>query len=126
MLRYTEKHTARGLEVRFLRLFDGLRLVKRHVQFQSDGVSIVTRILGVPVDRKWFDRSRIYGFGYAVSGHGHAQMLQFNYAGEGQIVLANYVREGDVSAFLKHLHKEGFDYNTSWERPLKGSGFIFG
>ena len=115
-----------GLEVRFLRLFDGLQLVKKRIQFQSDGVSIATRILGVQIGRKWFDRSRIYGFGYAVNGHSHAQMMQFNHAGEGQIVLANNVQKGEVAAFLKHLHQEGLDYNTSWERPLKGSGVIFG
>ena len=126
MLRYTEKRTPNGLEVRFLRLFDGLWPVKRLVQFQSDGISIVTRILGVPIDRKWFDLSRIYGFGYAVNGHSHARVLQLNYAGEGEIVLANYVLEGEAAAFLKHLHQEGFDYNISWERPLKGFGAIVG
>lgn len=100
--------------------------MKRRVQFQSDGVSIVTRILGVPIDRKWFDRSRIYGFGYAVDGHGHTKSLQFSYMGEGQIVLAKYVQKGEVAAFLKHLHQEGFDYNASWQLPLKVSGVIIG
>ena len=126
MLRYTEKHTASGLEVRFLRLFEGLRPVKRSVQFQQKGISIVTRIVGVQTDRKWFDRSRIYGFGYAANGHSHAQMMQFNYVGEGQIVLANYVQETEVAAFLRHLHQEGFDYNTSWQLPLLGTGFVAG
>jgi hypothetical protein len=91
--------------------------VKRRVQFQPSGISIVTRILGVPISCKWFDQSRIYGFGYAVDGHGHAQSLQFNYVGEGQIILANHVQKGEAAAFLKHLHQEGFDYNTCWELP---------
>ncbi len=126
MLRYTEKRTASGLEVRFIPLFDWLRPVKTWVQFQADGVSIATRVLGVPIRRKWFDGSRIYGFGYAVDGHGHAQMMQFNFVGEGQIILASYVQEGEALAFLTHLHQEGFDYNRSWRLPLKGSGVIFG
>jgi hypothetical protein len=71
--------------------------------------------------RKWFDRSRIYGFGYAVGGHSHEQMIQFNYAGEGQIVLASDVQKGEVAAFLTHLHQKGFDYNISWQRPLTSS-----
>jgi hypothetical protein len=125
MLRYKEKRTTNGLEIRFLRLFDALRPVKNRVQFQSDGISIVIRILGIPIHRKWFDRSRIYGFGHAVNGHSREEFLQFNYAGEGQIVLASFVQEGEAAAFLRHLHEEGFDYNTSWERPLKGSGVIF-
>jgi len=124
MLRYTEKRTATGLEVTFLRLFDGLRLGQTQVQFQSDGVSIVTRILGVPIDRKWFDRSNIYGFGYATNGHSRQEFLQFNYAGEGQIVLASYVQEREAAAFLRHLHQEGFDFNTSWDLPVKRSGVI--
>ena len=124
MLRYTEKRTASGLEVRFFGLFDGLRLVKRRVEFQSSGVSIVTRILGFPIHRNWFDRSYIYGFGYAVDGHGHSQMLQFNYAGEGQIILASHVRKEEVAAFLRHLYQSGFRYNESWERPLRGPGVI--
>jgi hypothetical protein len=126
MLRYREKRIASGLEVRFLRLFDGLRLVKRWVQFQPGGVSIVIRILGFSVHHRWFDRSYIYGFGYAVGGHSRAQMLQFNYPGEGQIVLANYVRKEEVAAFLRHLDQEGFGYNSHWERPLKGPGVIVG
>jgi hypothetical protein len=124
MLRYTEKRTTTGLEVRFLRLFDGLCLVKRWVQFQTAGVCFVTRVFGFPVRRKWFDRSYIYGFGYAVDGHGRTQMLQFNYAGEGQIVLASHVRKEDVAAFLMHLDEEGFGYNRSWERPPRGRGVI--
>lgn len=124
MLRYTEKRTASGLEVRFLRLFDGLRPVRRRVQFQSGGVSIVTRILGLPIHRNWFDRSYIYGFGYAVDGHGHSQTLQFNYVGEGQIILANHVRKEEVAAFLRYLYQAGFRYNESWERPLRGPGVI--
>ena len=123
MLRYTQKRSASGLEVRFLRLFDGLLLMKRQVQFQSDGISIVTRIFGVPINHKWFDRSQIYGFGYAVHGHSHARLLQFNYAGEGEIVLAKDVLQVEVTAFLKHLYQEGFHYNTSWQRPLKDFGF---
>jgi len=114
------------LEVRFLRLFEGVRLVKRRVQFQTGGVSIVTRILGFPIHRKWFDRSYIYGFGYAVDGHGHTQMLQFNYPGDGQIVLSNQVQKEDVAAFLRHLDQEGFGYNKSWERPVRGPGVIVG
>jgi hypothetical protein len=127
MLRYKEKRTASGLEVRFLRLFESLRLTKKRFQFQSGGVSMVTRILGFPIHRKWFDQSYIYGFGYAVDGHGHSQMLQFNYAGEGQIMLANHVgKEGkeEVAAFLRHLDQEGFHYNTAWDRPPRRSGVI--
>jgi hypothetical protein len=126
MLRYREKRTTDGLEVRFLRLFDALRPIKSRVQFQSDGISIVTRILGVPIHRKWFDRSLIYGFGHSTNGHSRSQLLQFNYAGEAQIVFANFVLEGEVAAFLRHLHEEGFNYNTSWERPSTGSGPILG
>jgi len=114
------------LEVRFLRLFEPLRPVKRRVEFQSDGISIESRILGIPIDCEWFDRSRIYGFGYAVEGHGNSRLLQFNCMGEGQIVLASHVQEGEAAAFLRHLREEGFDYNTSWERPMKGSGPTFG
>jgi hypothetical protein len=125
MLRYTEKRTTNGLEVRFFRLFEGLRLVKKWVRFELNGVSFVTRILGVSIGSTRFDRSKIYGFRYAVDGHGHAQMLQFNYAGEGQIVLANNVREGEVSAFLEHLRQEGFEYSKSWDRPQSGSGILF-
>ena len=44
--------------------------------------------------------------------------------GEGQIVLAVYLQEGKVAAFFKHLYQEGFDYNTSWERPLGSGGVI--
>jgi hypothetical protein len=117
MLRYTTKRTVYGLEVRFLRLFEGLRFVKRRVHFRADGICIVTGVIGIQTGRKWFDRSQIYGFGYAVSGHGHARALQFNCAGEGQIVLANYVQEAEVAAFLQDLHQEGLDYNASWEMP---------
>jgi len=106
MLRYTEKRTANGLKVRFFRLFDGLRLVKRRIHFQSNGLSMTTCILGLPIGTKWFDRSRIYGFGYAVNGHSNEKMMQFNYAGEGQIVLAKYVQESEVTAFLRHLQQE--------------------
>ena len=53
-------------------------------------------------------------------------MMQFNYAGEGKVVLANGALEGEVTAFLRHLHQEGFEYNKSWQRPLKGSGLILG
>ena len=126
MLRYTERRKESELEVRFFRLFEALRLVKKWAQFQSGGIFIVTRVIGVQVDRKWFDRSYIYGFGYGVNGHGRAQMLQFNYSGEGQIVLADNVQKGDVEAFLKHLHQEGFDYNPSWQRPTRSFGVLFG
>jgi hypothetical protein len=95
------------------------------VQFQSDGISIVTRVLGIPIGRKWFDPSLIYGFGYAVEGHGNARLLQFNCMGNGQIVLANDVQEGETMAFLRHLHEEGFDYNTSWNLPSERCDPIF-
>jgi len=124
MLRYTEKRTASGLEVRFIGLFEGLRFVRQRVLFQKSGVSIVTRMFGIPINRTWFDRSYIYGFGYGVNGHGHAEMLQFNYAGQGQIILANDVRKEEVAAFLTHLYQEGFSYNKTWERPLRGPGII--
>ena len=124
MLRYTEKLTTNGLEVRFLRLFEGLRLVSQSVQFQKAGISIVTRIFGFPIRRDWFDRSYIYGFGYTVHGQSRSQMLQFNYAGEGQIILASYVLKEEVAAFLRHLDQAGVRYNETWERPLRGPGII--
>jgi hypothetical protein len=121
MLRYAAKRTSTGLELKFHRLFEGLRPVKTRVEFRSDGICIVRRIFGIPIGRKVFERSRIYGFGYAANGHSQSQMLQFNYAGEGQIILTNYVRESEAAAFLRFLHQEGVDYNTSWECPLKSS-----
>ncbi len=110
--------------MRFYRLFEGLRPIKKWVQFRSDGLCIVTRILGIPVNQTWYDRSQIYGFGYAANGHSGAEMLQFCYAGDGQVILARYVKEYEVKAFLDYLHREGFAYEASRNRPAVSLGYI--
>jgi hypothetical protein len=117
MLRYKAKRTPNGLDVRFYRLFDALRPAKKWVQFRQDGIWIVTRMFGIPLDRKWFDRSKIYGFGYATHGHSHSQMLQFVCMGEGQVVLAKNAQKGEVASFVALLQQDGLDYPQSWELP---------
>jgi hypothetical protein len=128
MLRYKAKRTADGLDVRFYRLFEVLRLAQKWVQFRREGICIVTKIFGIPFDRKWFDRSQIYGFGYATHGHSHSQMLQFVHAGDGQVILAKNARKSEVASFMGLLHQEGLDYPQSWELPAspRSPSFISG
>jgi len=83
----------------------------------------VTLILGIPVSRSWYNRSQIYGFGYATNGHSGAEMLQFCYAGDGQVILARYVKKSEVKAFLEYLHREDFEYEASWKRPIVSFGY---